>query len=180
MNLSCGRPLRSLGVWCCSRCDWARDLPASFSRSPAKNAARTPTATSPSTASACFHRAPLFRVLTRAPTTRVSLRQDSAEVCVTEENACFADAEGCWACLEAADMLDEDACSDPERAETCSGAAEYLCCSVGEDCSDNQELIDLLSESLLDRLWNPMLPLESLHALVALALVGFPAFTKAV
>ena len=77
-------------------------------------------------------------------------------------------------------MMDEDACSDPERAETCSGAAEHLCCSVGEDCSDNQELIDLLSESLLDRLWNPTLPVESLHAPVALALVGFPAFTKAV
>lgn len=86
-------------------------------------------------------------------------------MCVAEDTACFADVEGCGACLEAADMMGAGACSDPQDIDTCSEAAKYFCCTVGEDCSGNPERIGLLSESSID-CGNLILLGTSAHAFV--------------
>lgn len=66
---------------------------------------------------------------------------DLLEECLEEFDACYDD-PNCTECLENSDVA--ETCD--EDGTTCSAFANYVCCSVGDSCSDDALLVAFAGE----------------------------------
>ncbi|CBN77538.1 hypothetical protein Esi_0004_0114 [Ectocarpus siliculosus] len=66
---------------------------------------------------------------------------DDAELCPTEMSTCIEDS-ACMACLNGVAV---DETCDTGNMTDCADMADYLCCIVGDACSDNEYLVDYVN-----------------------------------
>lgn len=80
-----------------------------------------------------------------APTTTTD-DDDIIEQCGVEANACVQD-PACLDCLtESVNSSTDLTCGDQDDAADCSDFVNFVCCAVGESCSDNEYIVGLVGK----------------------------------